>query len=235
MRKATLLVVFVAMMVGVASAQTPLLCDQLVQGQETLADVIATGSLGCQIGDKIFSDFAYSQIIVNGAGTLPGSTSNINFTPVITNPQLVGFELQSLWQVNGALDLALKYNVATVSGQYLITDAHYTVFGVQNGTVGGAETICLGDVWQSDCEGSDHVNLSPNPDGSHNSVVFDPVNTVGIVKDLSFVSTSGTTGEFSIIRQRISQSEVPEPATFLLMGSGLLGLGLVRRYRRGRQ
>jgi hypothetical protein len=65
-----------------------------------------------------------------------------------------------------------------------------------------------------------HINLAAN------------VTDISVVKDIQYIGDTAQ-GTISIVDQTFSQSQVPEPASLLLLSSGLVAFGLLRRRQRG--
>ena len=90
-----------------------------------------------------------------------------------------------------------------------------------------AETYCLNHILTGCPVGSAGQISVTNPPPAFNAVVFfAPVTSVSVSKDINV--TSGTNGTASI-SQVINTFSSPEPLSFVLLGSGLLGLGLLRK------
>jgi len=73
-----------------------------------------------------------------------------------------------------------------------------------------------GDFFTFDPEGVDRFRIL----GIETSAGLDPDNTTAFITGLTFVGSGGFTGTMTPITQEV----VPEPATILLIGSGLIGL-----------
>jgi len=201
----------------------------------TLADLIGFGSTGCVIGDKTFANFALTP---GGSNPPAADGSTIGYTTIANGPgNTWGFTFNPAITVdNGATwDALLTYTVAVTSGQALITSIHNNMIGagVEGGSVAVAESYCLGGS-VLDCQNLQGLDLVfVNDTGSNLSanVTFDPVNLVGISKDIFVGSDEGGTAHLSGVVNTVDQTTVPEPTTLGLLGAGLLGLGLARRRR----
>jgi hypothetical protein len=216
------------------SSASPVLCaaNQTIQYYQTTYTSLATA---CSVGDKLFYGFTYTGLPSGGA-TAPNNTQ-VFVNPDPANPNEPGLVFSStMWYVTGtaidtpiAIDSAIGFVVATVSGVPLIIDASLDFTG-HNGTSGGGqafigETVVLGGGASASLE-VDSTN------GPYLSIAnFAPVSTLTVSKDLQVRIARGATGSASITQFREGFSEMPEPVSCVLFGSGLLGLGILRRRR----
>jgi len=133
----------------------------------------------------------------------------------------------------------IQYDVSDPSG---ITDLELGFNGAPTGTglASVAEGFCLSATSVVGCSAgnSGSINVS-NPSSSkppaqfNNSISFGAVTLIAVSKDINVTSGINGTAAISQVTNQFSQS-VPEPLPFMMLGSGLVGLGLLRRrvYRR---
>jgi len=188
----------------------------------------------CGIDDKTFSNFSYST-----AGTNPLPPTSITVNPINT-PLNPGFLFNAPWGVQGSQtqDSLIGFT-ATVNANsnHLIDDLSLYMFGaavVGNALVTVSETYCAGDTFADLCAHGTEGTLSTYLGGGlsklHDSVTFNPVRVVDVVKDIELLG--GGNGSFAVLSGVSNQfSEVPEPGSLVLFGSGIVGLaGVLRRY-----
>jgi hypothetical protein len=197
----------------------------------------------CQIGNGLFYNFAYSASSVPAGNQPPASaTSVVPDSGTVTNPGLI-FSLGGFLVFPGeTMDATIAYSVATLSGLPLIADYSLSIAGSHT-----AQPLGLGF-------GSVTESFSNAPAGTPLVTTVGP-DGLGIVSaDANFLPwVSGTTvitkihlespnaGPFDVVTISASQehfleagppASVPEPATLLLLGTGLAAV--VRRRFKGR-
>jgi len=228
MKRYALLLVAALLVTGVASAATcaglpPAGPALMLFGGSSPSPAFSSASFSC--GGLTFNNF----VAIDA-----GSVSN----PVVavTNAEVTS---------SGTVNLSLNPNLSANQDVYL----YFTVQGPLSGiglTVGGNNATVI----EKACSGA-IVNLSGNFNPGNNcaptgtSLLLGGQNAISATSGNSaaaaFTSTSQTTyifkdigtgagGGLSTITQ--SFTPVPEPISFVLMGSGLLGLGLAHRRRR---
>jgi hypothetical protein len=253
-----------------ASATT---CASLGGGSPTLADVLATGSGGCTIGDLLFANFDYLFTPTGVGATAPATTSVAVGADATNNPlyDVLTFTFSGTGVTvapNQTLSLMIQYT-ATWTGDpsYYINEVDLDSYGGKrldtNGTATFTQLDCLGGAFSSmgsSCGGSvgpgafagnatsysfagTNNNNPPSLSDEGNSPsltgpTFSDVTTIGMYNDVELVG--GTNGTDGVPQAGIlsltnyideEQSTTPEPATLLLIGSALVGLGVLRRKR----
>jgi PEP-CTERM motif len=201
----------------------------------TLDGYLGSG-FSCGIDDKTLSNFMYS-----GTSNPPGfglPAGSVAVSP-ITSPGNPGLQFSAGWFAStssGILeeDSLLQYAVNVNPGGSLIKDVSLSIGGVAwagTGDVTVNETVCLGAMLPA-CSGGQVKTLSvfDSSSGSQlfDSITFPAVSEVDVEKDISI--QAGTNGKASLSLVTNQFSEVPEPGSIMLLGSGVLGLaGVLRR------
>lgn len=217
-----------------AAVASPTACSM-----QTLDNYLVT-NFSCAIDNVLFSNFSYSPSASPSGISIPAS--GIEVTPLLTLGD-EGLKFTSGWGVktqsdgsSSFQDSAISFTVSTVNGALSLTDLSLGFNGdfTGTGTTRVNESFCPGGAVAT-CAGGASVVSVTNPPlnlNSPNIVFAHPVSTLGITKDI-FVSsgTNGTAGA-SIVTNNFSNGAVPEPATCLMIGGGLLGIGLLRRSSR---
>jgi len=205
------------------------------------ADCIVAGydtyiGTSCGIDDKTLSDFSYS---TSGTNQLPASSITVNPINTPFNPGLL---FNAPWgaganETEGSL---IGFTVSVNRGGNLIKDLSLFMFGagvLGTGQVSVAETYCAGDTFANGCANGVTGELLTILNSSTSiliaSVTFDnPVSIVDVRKDVELLG--GDNGSAALVSGVQNQfSEVPEPGSLVLFGSGIAGLaGVLRRYVR---
>jgi hypothetical protein len=194
----------------------------------TIQSIIDAG--GCSVGDKNFNGFAVS-------GNL--SASQITVHQIVDDqPIATGFQFQ--FNLTGASDFALTYHVFTASGLPLITSAHLSILGSNvtgDGEVSVGESVCadqgctsvLGDLNAQQFSSTDPRNVSNQ---LSDDISFGGISSIWLSKDVNTDPGANGSATLSLISQTVDQVGTPEPVTFALIGSSLLGLGILLRRRK---
>jgi hypothetical protein len=207
-----------------------LLCLAVVAVPSAFADGVCTDNLGqdvlapgfyCTLGPLLFSNFQAS------AGGLPGGVAHLWLGSGIGN--------EHTEYVNGRANLFFNTNFN--QDRYVerdITFAFHVVSTVPvitvDGWLGG-----YGDrnISENICPTVECLVVLANLDLDWNHVIgnvaIPPSTDFWVVKDISIHGAPGVPASLSEFSQSF---EIPEPLTLALVGSGLLGLGLLRRRMR---
>jgi hypothetical protein len=99
------------------------------------------------------------------------------------------------------------------------------------GSASVVEKFCLGESAALPCTKggtAGTIAVTDPPAGFTNHVFFAANTLIGVSKDILVDSGSNGMATISQVTNNFS-SDVPEPLSFVLLGSGLLGLGLMRK------
>jgi hypothetical protein len=198
-----------------------------------LASYVSAGS--CTIGDKTFSGFVYTPNAGGGAVAIGATSITVDTIgpastgATITGPD-IGLQFSAAWSVGAGqnLDSLIQFTLSVTGGAAIIKDAGL----VQLGT--GASGTGIAQVAENLGNGSNLLTFVNAPAGTSktvDTVNFSPTGSFSVVKDISVNGGTNGTAAISLVNDTFSQI-VPLPATFALFGTGLVGLGLLRRRRK---
>jgi hypothetical protein len=192
-----------------------------------IAALIALGSTGCQIDDKLYDNFSYTPQAGAPVASLVIANEDENAAVFLT-----GWTFTSqTGSFNGNFTLGFTVSVVTTgtgscAACLIVSDTEQILSGT---TAPGPQTTS--------------VVLTPGGTVPLNNVVVgnqtaQTLYSTGITSLTKLATTGGITTATPLvsfesdIHENMSSSSVPEPATFALLGSGLLGLALIQRRAR---
>jgi hypothetical protein len=197
---------------------------------------------GCVINNLLFSNFTDQESATGTAIAL--SATGITVTPdTFSLDEGLGFS--AAWSVAtpGSLDSVLRFTVQTLNGANTLNDIDLSFNGAVtgNGTSGVTETYCVGStLGTAHCPSAIQTIAVSNPPGGNSGPIvqtFGATNSLSVAKDISVNSGTAVGGQKStasitVVDNNYSQTVVPEPMSFVLLGGGLLGIGLLRKRTR---
>ena len=202
----------------------------------TLATYIATygGNTGCQIGDKIFSNFVYTG--PSGTGTAPTSGGiTVNTVDGTNNifPGDIGLSFNGTWDATAGqtADGNIAFDVTVAGGgPQEIEDAGIVQSGgvTGNGQAKVTENGCSGAVYPCTATWGVVTLQSGQTDNFANDTIFTPTGTISVTKDINVIGSNGTASITNVV-DVFSQTTVPEPRTVSLFLSLGLFAGIVLR------
>ena len=218
MRKTLLMIVLAVAFVAVASADP--LCTTAVIG----APNVLAGGFSCNQLGLDFSNFTASN-----AGLVPNPIVNLTMVTIVGNTVNLTFN-PGLDATNGREDIYFNF---MVSGTLLGVDL--TNGGTGLTSIG--ETVCSAPLVNNACPAGATLlaSFTAASQQTKAATFAAPSQVSYVFKDI-FATADTETGTVSNAGHLSSFTEsfdtpVPEPITFMLIGSGLLALGLIRRVR----
>jgi len=206
----------------------------------TTYDNYIVPGFSCGIGDKTFSDFAYT-----GTSNPPGfnlPAGSIGVTPITTAGD-PGLQWSGGWfasTTSGVLtqDSLFQFNVQVNPNGAPITDLSLAIAGVGfagTGAVVVDETACLGALLPT-CSGGQIITLRVFSGAGGSQLVdtasFAGVDLVSVSKDVEIQAGTNGDASLSVLTDQFSEgsSTVPEPGTLSMLGLGGAALvGFARR------
>ncbi|MGH9398140.1 MAG: PEP-CTERM sorting domain-containing protein [Terriglobia bacterium] len=193
----------------------------------TLDAYVSLGATGCTVGSLEFSNFTFGASAA-GTGTILPADSQITVTPQ-SLPNNYGFKFDAALSPNAgqSQDVTIDYVVRVLAGNPNITDS--ALSAEVNGSASANMTECLGGLLPA-CSGGVTTGLTVTPTQLSDSNTFNGVSTVGVGTDVSANGNATISGEIVQFSTGGTGNTVPEPASLMLFGSGMVGVAfLIRR------
>lgn len=189
-------------------------------------------NFSCQSGNLIFTNFTYLGMGNPSQVTIPAT--GINVQP-ITQTGHEGFQFASGWdvgtQAGGMSSFQNSLIGFVVTDVFEITDLVLGFNGsfTGTGTSSTVEAFCLNATTVMNCPTAKagSLNVTNPPPFFDNQLVLGAVTSIAISDTVDVASgVNGTAAASQMINEF---SGIPEPLPAIMLGSGLIGIGLVRR------
>lgn len=212
---------FICVLAGLIFTLTASMANAIIV-TPTVQELLDGGSI--TVLDKVFSDWWVN----DSSESHPVNWNNVTLDRLNDDPLNPGLAFYSNGEFTSRnINFDLGFTVGTVDGSERIKDisSELKEFNIDQG-VGG--TVMSMNAYALDTDAAtDAITVSNLDAYLFDAVQFTPVASTRVTMDFS---VGGYVSSMDRLDIRVSQvSQVPEPATFALMGLGLIGLGFARR------
>jgi hypothetical protein len=228
------------LMVSSSALATPTCTNGTLYSYELLN---TTG--GCEINNLLFDNFSDQESAAGSSVALTASEITVTPDSVFLDE---GLQFSASWNVStpSSLDSAISFTVQTVNGAATLDDISLSATETQtgNGNAGVIESYCVGSLKGAGnhCPSALQTIAVSDPPANNNGPVtqtYGLTNELSVTKDIDVAAGANTvngapsTASISVVSNNYSQiGSVPEPISFVLVGAGLLGVGLMRKRSR---
>ncbi len=218
---------------GVIAGAAPIACPTGTL-QDYTTTVNAAG--GCFEDGLLFTQFQYLSSSAGTGVALPASA--VAVAPLVNAAGTgFGFQISGGFAAgpNSVSDGILQYQVSTINTQPLLSSVNLSFNGTFTGSgiASVSENYCPGGTVVPPGAGCStglsniFVQNSNGVTRLQSAAMFPGVSSLTVSKDIQV--NGGTSGTATISSVTNQFQAIPEPSAFLLLGSGLVGVAMVRR------
>ncbi len=197
-----------------------------------LQDYIDLGSGGCQIGSTLFSDFT---TVPGQFGATAIGTGSVLVAPGV-GPSLL-FTLNASAMSAELLESIFRFSASGLLGSVALDLSGSSAAG--DGAATAILDVCPDSFFAGDSPsgcpagGASAVAFVVEGDALLNGIVQSAASSYDIFVDLT--ADGGGSGSATLGAAALTFAEVPEPSTLTALAAGLIGLGFLRRAKKGKK